>query len=425
MPDLRILGVTDTHLTDSMGLGGQRPTTEDGSSLVLEQHRRFWRWFADLALRRQVSAVLHAGDVYETCRPSPAAEAVFAEAMLSITEVCPFAVMPGNHDKPVGGGTHALEPLRNVRPGRFVVLDSASPVRLAGQQGTSQLVWRPGNSGPATKLTVFPLPYPDRVYLSQEAQTPEHANGLIGAALQTVLDAHARVAALSPNPTAILFHGTLAGAEFDSYQIAPASDIQVQVGGAWHAFTVQLAGHIHRRQRAPGTDLPGYIGAPDRHDFGEEGYVPGVALFTVHEDGRVEEEHIPYPGARRFHTLAVAADLEEAEDGVVLFPTRDGLTDERLLADEGVYRLKGKVTPLGKQRAQRLVRQLRGNGWIVSDATEVQYENRARVVVARGADRNTALGAVFASRPRLAANSVRILARVEEVVAACAKESAA
>lgn len=372
----KILVVSDTHVSDRMTLAGTAPTV-DGKPLVLEQARRALAWVRDTAADLDVDLVLHGGDVYDEPRPSPAAEAVVVDWLIEMTEIAPTIVLVGNHDRPSGGGTHALEPVRNLSPDRLLIADDADPVFLLGPVGlTPSRITRNRSmlgAADAARLVVFPIPYPEKARARAMAADADEANLAISGGLEAVLAdcaGQTRYWQLNGVPCALLMHGTLRGASFGQ-RVAPLSDVQVPAAEWWPAFDVQACGHIHQRQPCPGRrDLPGYVGALDRMDFGEADDVPGVALYTVTpgeggERAAVQVEHIPYPGARQYVTI----DLDTS-------PAPDTLEP-----GETVYRIRGALEPDEHARVGTLVRSWRGRGCIVANQTTVAAEDRARVDV--------------------------------------------
>jgi len=407
---MKVLAVSDTHVSDRITLGGASPTV-DGRPLVLEQARRALAWVRDTAVKHEVDLVLHGGDVYDEPRPSPAAEAVVVDWLIEMTEIAPTIVLVGNHDRPSGGGTHALEPVRNLAPDRLIVADDADPVFLLPAVGrTWSRVTRNRSMLRASddaELVVFPIPYPDKARARAAAVDADAANLALSGGLEAVLADCAQQTGywrLGGTPCAILMHGTLRGASFGS-RVAPLSDVQVPAAQWWPAFDLHACGHIHQRQACPGRpDLPGYVGSLDRMDFGEAEDVPGVAIYTVtrgEERPRVDVEHIPYPGARRYETI----DLDEQPAPDVLEP------------GETVYRVRGTLTPDDHARIGTLVRSWRARGCIVSNQTTVAAEARARVDVSAedALSREALVDRALEARPDLAEHKPAILEGLEEL----------
>lgn len=410
---MRILAIADTHVSAEMTLAGCRPQTPTGP-LVLAQAARSLAWVRQMVIDHKVDLVVHLGDVYEIARPGPAAETVAIEGLLSISEYAPVVVIPGNHDIPVGGGVHAVTPMRAISP-RLIVADSQVPVTLRPTRLVGQM---------ADLVTIYPIPYPHRSAYPIAANSPEELSGHLSACLDRVLTAHsvsARQDRERGTLSVMLYHGTVSGAEFRPHQIAPAHDVQIVADARWQAFDLALAGHIHKRQRLPGLPgLPCYVGALDRHDFGEEDDQPGALLFDVSSGEPVIEAFLPNPHARRFVSLNADSLLPLARAGLALGPGGSGLgfdgadgfdvDDDRL-----VMRIRGEVEPEDFDVLGRLVRNWRAAGWRVANSCAVIERARARVALER-VDASAALDAVFAARPDLEPDRAAIMARIGSIL---------
>lgn len=420
----KILAVSDTHVDDRLTLAGLTPTDPTtGEPLVLAQARRMLAWVAQVARREGVDLIVHCGDAYERPRPSPASEAVFAQALDAWCEIAPVVVLLGNHDRPHGTDAHALEPLRHRRPSRLYIADrpealgvyaqrgapSAAHFDLEGQRVVNFYVAPLGHKSEPPMFAVFPVPYPSRSYIAERMEgtgaADELATGALSQALDRVILAHAVQADQMRVPTVLLGHGTLTGAEYREYQTVPLSDLQIRTEH-FERFTVSAWGHLHKRQDAPGHAgrVHGYVGSPDRHDFGEEDEPKGVTIFEVDDahvgrpatGWRFEE----YPGARAFLTLT--ADEFESPLGA--------------LTEGSIVRVTGDVDEARFEAIAAQVRRLKNAGAIVRNDCAVVREDRARVKdVAAELGMRGALVAACESRPDLTPNTQTILERVAQL----------
>lgn len=413
---LRILATADLHVSDTAGLAGMRPTCRlTGQPLVLAHATRTLDWIADTAQREAVDVVIVAGDVYPNPRPSPACEAVVQAALARICDAgATVIVLLGNHDRPNGEGAHALEPLRSLRPGRLVVVDDFVPLALVEGDPTPRPVLDPGvleATGAIPRLWFYPVPYPGRAAVAARVQTVAETRQLTGEGMAPAIRAQAMLAGVSraiwPQATYVqIGHGTVAGSTWDGWQTVPLSDHPIPLDH-FEAFDAGIWGHIHKRQsfEVPGRSshdpanggIFGYVGAPDRLTFGEEGNPAGAALYTCDgPDVRVSWRENPH--ARDFVTLA-PADVLGADD----------FGGSR----EVVYRVKGEVSDVERQEVAAAVRRLVARGFIIADATEVPRTDRGR-----GGDVRVELGfegvldGVFAARPNLAEHADAVRARV-------------
>lgn len=425
MAHLRILAVADTHVDDRIALAGMNPADpETGEPLVLAQARRDLAWVAEVARAERVDLILHAGDVYERPRPSPASEAVAANAFDAWCDVAPVIVITGNHDTPQGSDAHALEPLRYRRPGRLHVVDRPAPLAvLRGLHGPRITILDPSDEradGPHRLATVYPIPYPRRAYLAGLVDGVEETNGAISAALDRVMLAHAAAArAARANGTAavMLGHGTLRGASYSAYQTVPLTDVQI---GTEHfdAFDLHVWGHLHQRQDAPGWAgrFGAFVGGLNRHDFGEEGEAKGVYICDVSTGGgstHVERAFIENPHARIFQTLTAEAFEASMLGDPTFEPVRGAI------AASVVWRIVGEVDEARSEAINARVRGLKAAGVLIKNETEVARVERTRVAIERP-DLGIfgAVAAACNSRPDLAPNADAITSRVAELRAA-------
>lgn len=426
---MKILATADTHISATKRLGGASPIV-DGMPLALARAAQTLGWIADVAMDDDVDLIIHAGDLYDSPRPSPQAEAVAIEALINLTEQAPVIVLVGNHDRPTGGGVHALEPLKHLAPGRLVICDTPDPVSIVEGYIVSGIV-------PGSDAVVFPLPYPEKAAAQANTSSSEAAAQAISIGLESILAEHARQATNLGCVTVLAAHLTLRGASFSEFQVAPLSDIQIPAEGYWPAFDVPIAGHLHHQQDAPGTGgLPGYVGTPDRLDFGAANISPTVTVFDTDAptSGRgcgAEFVRHDNPSPMRFLTL----DLDDRDDLKGLLLRDDVATSCYLDADDGVkfagvdasqpapdlqivWRVRGDLAPDEHAIISTVCRSWRSSGWIVSNQTTIASEERARVSMegTNITDLGALVDRVFEARPDLAEKREEIMDGLKEVL---------
>lgn len=392
---IRLLAIADLHVSDTAAVAGMRPTDRrTGRPMALEQAARSLAWVADQCATLRPDALIIAGDVYSSPRPTPAAEAVVVDALARIADGgVPVMVLIGNHDRPNGGGVHALEPLRRLRPGMIDVVDDFRP-RVVGAGGA----------------VIYPLPYPSRAAMALGADS------IAGTGRAQQVDSEAIIAANAEMihtlrakgdtmPAVLLAHGTVEGCSWDSWQTVPLSDHPISRRDM-SAFDAGVWGHIHKRQVFE--DLGpthGYVGALDRHTFGEAANPAGAMLYTFDADSRVTVEPRENPHAMRFETLSTD-DL----------PEHDVQMRAEVDFDAGprtAYRVTGEVSEDTYRAVGAQVRAWVAAGVIVTNACTVPRTDRARVDVVR-TDLGVAgvLAAVFEARPDLATHAEHITGAV-------------
>ena len=172
MADLTIVATGDLHVCDRMALAGLRPADpETGEPLVLADARRTLAWIGEVVRKVDARAVVIAGDIYDRPRPTPAAEAVVAEALagwIGHDEREVFALL-GNHDRTHGTEAHALEPLKSLRPRRLQVLDRPQIASLDTLDEDLETF----------TARIYALPYPSRAWLAEATDSPEHTNAAV------------------------------------------------------------------------------------------------------------------------------------------------------------------------------------------------------------------------------------------------------
>ena len=185
---MKILAIADTHISDTMSLGGTHPM-EGAEPRVLAQGRRMLGWFANLAAELEPDLIVHAGDLYDSPRPGPAVESVVTEALIMLSEVAPVVLLVGNHDRPQGTGVHACEPLKHVAPGRLFVADMPDPIYFFEDRYLQPQQWLAGAPSPnrSPRAVIYPIPYPARAGVAVSSSSPEMAMGTASTALDQIL----------------------------------------------------------------------------------------------------------------------------------------------------------------------------------------------------------------------------------------------
>jgi len=200
---LRIMACADLHVSATQNLAGLQPVDRTTRRpLVLAQARQTLTWAGETAKAQACDLILVAGDVYPDPRPLPAAEAVVQEAFSSWADDGALVlVLLGNHDRPNGQGTHALEPLKHLRPTEIVVLDTFAPQAVVRDQTNGRLcamdATDPGGLvGLDVVAWVFPVPYPARAAAAEVSGSAAATSGVLAGGFNAVLAAHAQLVPL-------------------------------------------------------------------------------------------------------------------------------------------------------------------------------------------------------------------------------------
>ena len=274
---------------------------------------------------------------------------------------------------------------------------------------------------------IFPVPYPARAASSERSGSAAATSAVMSAGIGSVLAIHASLvqvcADVEPEACAILFgHGTLEGGAYSDYQTVPLADSPIPVD-TFPVFDLAVWGHLHKRQPvasswtggASGLDFThGYIGAPEAHDFGEEGQPKGVSVFAWepeapgHDIGAWRCRFVENTGARRFVTLDPAELRDCAND-----MRRELATGDQSWVYRVVAGTRDGITEAENDEIGALVRELKAAGVTIANACKVARPDRSRVEdVATELGFEGVLEAVFQARPDLAPDSDAIRADV-------------
>ncbi|HBQ64683.1 MAG TPA: exonuclease sbcCD subunit D [Clostridiales bacterium] len=277
---MRILHTSDWHLGRSLEQVSRLP-----------EQREFIRCLCRIAEEQEADLVLVAGDVFDTCNPSAAAEELFYEALegLGSRGRRGVVVIAGNHDNP--DRLCAASPLARRNgivllgypgsdPGQsgFEAEFADSTVRIL-QSGAGWLeIQVAGCPHPAVILT---LPYPSESRL-EEVLTREAEEGRLQKAYsEKIGEIFAELSEKFREDTVNLVVGHLflrGGRESESERT-------LQVGGALTVDPGRLPvkahfaalGHLHRPQAVSGAACPAvYSGSPLAYSFSEAEHTKAV-----------------------------------------------------------------------------------------------------------------------------------------------------
>jgi exonuclease SbcD len=288
---MRLIHTSDWHLGRTL----------HGESL-LEHQRNFLDWLTDLAVDRDVDAVLVAGDIYDRAIPSTDAVQLLDGVLVGMARAGVTVLLTsGNHDSAIRlGFGSALQQAAGIHI-RTRVADLAAPVILHDEAG---------------EVALYGIPYllPDAV--TEELGAQRSHESVLRAAVERILhDAGAR----SITRTVALAHAFVTGAS------ACDSERDIRVGGIGDApvavfdgITFAGLGHLHAQQRI--TDRVAYSGSPLAFSFSERHHAKSVSLVEIGADAAVRVETVPVPSHRplrqvrgRIDDLLLRADTDLAD----------------------------------------------------------------------------------------------------------------
>lgn len=268
----RILGTADLH----GGLTRYGAPTPNGGNTRLDDFAATLELFVATAREREVDVAVFAGDTFNTRREGPAERAMFAKAVVGLTEAgITTVVVPGNHDgmTTVGDGdTHALRWLDALHlPGVYVGLEP----------GVRNIRTRSGDM----MLTTLPYPHKRAFDKSLDHLHPEERVLEAGRRLDAAVPLFALARDLIPQPAIphlLVGHLSVGGARLGSETAMKFSwDVSI-TPAALEPFDFALLGHIHRQQQVG--PKAWYAGSPQYLDFGDMGQRKGFLLVEMGVD---------------------------------------------------------------------------------------------------------------------------------------------
>ncbi|MPZ23810.1 MAG: exonuclease subunit SbcD [Dehalococcoidia bacterium] len=260
----------------------------------------------DIAVDRQVDAVLVAGDVFDSKVPPPEAEQLVYETLLRLHfEGIRVVVTAGNHDS-----EKRLESVRGLLEALGVVL-----VAEPNHKTFAELVDVPSRDGSEAAL-VAALPFMSERFLIQSADVMAEAGAKYSrysTGMKAIIDAitpHFRADTFNVLAAHFMVSGArVGGGEQEitigmSYAVEPASLPQSAV--QYMAF-----GHVHRPQEIPGSLMTGrYSGSLLQLDFGETEQDKSVVIVDGHPGQMAKTEVVPLSSGRRL------VDLHDTLEGL-------------------------------------------------------------------------------------------------------------
>lgn len=278
MPEpMRIAHLTDLHVTEGPDLDDQAV---------------YLRKITTDLLAARPHLVLLTGDYYGHTvphKPSPRERAVLEPFLVEWADICPVAVLEGNHD-------HG-EALGLVR-----LLGGALPIRVVQSAERFEVFT---TAGP---VTIYALPYPTKRHLVAHlgAVGAQESGAVLAEMVQTILKGWAarmeRERRKNPNARIVCaMHTTITGSSFGGTEVHHSQEVEIPQGLLLGMDVDYGAlGHIHQRQQlAPGW---WYAGNPWPVDFGER---DDKGWHLVEIGAHAEGARVTFmpTGARRWITL--------------------------------------------------------------------------------------------------------------------------
>lgn len=297
----RVLHTSDWHLGKTLN---DQPRDEE--------HERFLDWLLHVIREHAVDALIVAGDVFDSANPPQAAQAQYYDFVSALFRQgdCTMVVVGGNHDSPGqleapnkvlrALGIHVLGFLPETPQDRLVALPSQENPRLvvATIPFLRDRDIRTGQSGQgATDIQRERLAGITRRY----AETAEVAAEWNEKGIPVLATGHLMVMGASSSDSEREIHvGGLGAVERDVFP---------------EAFSYVALGHLHRPQRAGGSEDARYSGSPIPLSFSEANDRKEVRLLDFAHGNLREQWPLPVPVFRKLSQIRTnRADLERTLD---------------------------------------------------------------------------------------------------------------
>nr|AIF26906.1 putative nuclease SbcCD, subunit D [uncultured bacterium fosmid pJB154B8_contig I] len=253
----------------------------------LPEHRHFLKWLLEKIQEQRPDALLIAGDVFDNCNPSAAAQSAYYEFLADATQSCPemqIVITAGNHDS-----ASRLEAPRTLLSRHKVEI-----------RGNVHRTWNADNEGGKWDIDFDDLMVPIKGNDGEEAvvltvpylrsdivQNSNYSDG-VNAFLR---DLTRKAREKYPERHLVMMaHMYAKGADIAtndaSEKIIIGGQEEVNMEG-WQDHPYYLTcGHIHKRQHIWNTDWARYTGSILPMSFAEIDYKHGIDVVTVSSDNK-------------------------------------------------------------------------------------------------------------------------------------------
>ena len=239
-------------------------------------------FIVDTAIKKDVDAVVFAGDAYKSRDPNPTQQRGFGERIAKIAKKIPVILVVGNHDTPnAEGKANTLDIYSALEIDNVWVSRKPELLKITTKSGELQIVT---------------LPWLHK----NDYKTVGDKLNLLYDKLDTSL------------PAIFLSHCEVAGAEYGSEKgLAIANDVTIPLSLLQDKKLCYVAlGHIHKHQvlsKPSDSPLIVYSGSPQRIDFGEEKEEKGFCLVDIQKIPKGYSTSFDFikTNARKFLTMEI------------------------------------------------------------------------------------------------------------------------
>ncbi len=322
---MKILHCADLHPSSKALLGNKVAINpETGLNQCLSDLRKSLSFMLDVAIERDVLAVLVAGDVFDNSSPSSDEINVIEEWVTNVTTAgIKLIAISGNHDiSKAGASASALVSLRDR--GDVIVMErpGSTMLTLDGQM-----------------LRICGLPHPSRGFLlaneAMSGRPPEEVTRTVNFNLKRIIQQFDVVQ--DDIPTILLAHGSTINCTAGVQPRSLMNDVFIPLDEC-SLFDAVCLGHIHAAQEVAFNAR--YSGSPLCNDQDERGERKGFNLIEIEAGQPAKWEFIENPHARRWATLTVLEAVAQMA----------GVASEEHL--QTVWRIKDTLPPdvIGRTR---------------------------------------------------------------------------
>lgn len=318
---LKIGVLSDSHIDERASCGGKIVLNADGRNIRSLDRERCLGAAVQGAIDRGVDLILHAGDLFERPKPTPAEYVAVEQCLDRAADHAPTVLVGCNHGMSQSPTEwHAIAPLAGRHDALFVCLRPEF-LTLNTKSGMVHVV-------------VLPFPQKSILLAKEEYQglSPEAVNQIIAEKLVTIVRGFR--ARLDPQiPSVLLTHIMVKEAVFGEDQ-GPETGTLMMSADDFADIDLVIAGDIHRHQII-GERLV-IPGSTDRCSFGEENEAKGWCYIELDGPGAVPRVELVETPARRYITFS-PEEIGTLAVEEIATPFDD-------LATMPILRIKGKVT---------------------------------------------------------------------------------
>ena len=270
--DMKIFHIADTHL----GYSAYRKIAEDGVNQREKDVYTVFQQFIDYALEHKPDLILHAGDLFDSVRPTNRAITFALQQILRLsTQKIPFVVIAGNHEHPRLRETGHIFSI-------FDHIDHVYPIYKERYETVSFTV-------DSKKIVIHALP-----------QCPSEK------------ECKRNMQKMKPDTAAdyniLLTHGCVRGIQ--AFSMNEFNEMMIPVHTLQSEFDYIALGHYHEYTHLQGNTF--YAGSPERFSFAEAGGQKGFIEITL--GGKFHHTFIPLQTRAMIDTQPIQCDQLSLSD---------------------------------------------------------------------------------------------------------------